>query len=209
MKRIIAPGLTNVIDRVFVQDMSQTSSIAGLTGLAFNSTGLTWYYSRVGDTGSTQVSPASAVLGTFTSGGFKEIDSINMPGWYEIGIPNAVFAVGSKAAHMTIKGAANMPVIPIEIELDASRPYRNLALSKFQFVMTDSTNHNPRAGLTVAASRNIDNAGFASCANVVTDVANGWYSIDLAATDLNGNVIALRFTATGADDNNLTLITQG
>jgi hypothetical protein len=85
---------------------------------------------------------------------------------------------------------------------------KNVGLNKFEFVMTDATTHVPLAGLTVTATRNIDNAGFASCANAVAGVANGWYTIDLAASDLNGTVIAFRFTAVGADDKNFTVITQ-
>ena len=85
---------------------------------------------------------------------------------------------------------------------------KNTALNKFEFVMTDSTTHAPKTGVTVAATRNIDNAGFASTANTVSEVANGWYTIDFAASDLNGTVIAIRFTGTNADDLNMTFITQ-
>jgi hypothetical protein len=85
---------------------------------------------------------------------------------------------------------------------------KNAALAKFQFIMRDSTTHAPKAGLTVAGNRNIDNAGFGATANSVAEVSNGWYTIDFAASDLNGVVIGVRFTATGADDTNLTFITQ-
>jgi len=85
---------------------------------------------------------------------------------------------------------------------------KNTALATFEFVMNDSTNHSPATGLTVAATRSIDGGAFASCANSVTEIANGWYKIDLAASDLNGNVIGLRFTAAGADTANLTILTN-
>jgi hypothetical protein len=75
--------------------------------------------------------------------------------------------------------------------------------------MTDSTNHAPAADKTVAASRSIDGAVFAACANTpATAISAGWYKITLAAADLNGTVIALRFTAEGCDDKNLTVVTQ-
>lgn len=90
----------------------------------------------------------------------------------------------------------------------ATNMKKNAAFSSFMFVMTDSTAHAPATGLTVTAQRSIDGAAFASCANSVTEVANGVYKIDLANTDLNGNNIMLRFTATGADPRLLTLITQ-
>lgn len=85
---------------------------------------------------------------------------------------------------------------------------KNTQYSNFKFVMTDSTNHNPATGLTVSATRAIDNGSFASCANSVSEVSDGWYKITLAAADLNGTDIALRFTATGADDKNFKITTQ-
>lgn len=85
---------------------------------------------------------------------------------------------------------------------------KNTALAAFMFVMTDSTTHVPTTGLTVTAQRSIDGAAFGACANAVAEVASGVYKIDLAAADLNGNVIMLRFTAASADDQLLTVLTQ-
>lgn len=85
---------------------------------------------------------------------------------------------------------------------------KNTALSGFPFVMTDSTLHQPKTLLTVAGTRSIDGAAFASTASAPTELANGWYLVNLAAADLNGTTIALRFTAASADDLNITLLTQ-
>lgn len=86
---------------------------------------------------------------------------------------------------------------------------KNQALSNYHFLMTDSTNHNPATGLTVTATRAIDNGSFgAGTLGSVTEVANGIYRLDLAAGDMNGNVITLRFAATGADDLFVTLVTE-
>lgn len=86
---------------------------------------------------------------------------------------------------------------------------KNQALANFPFLMTDSTNHNPATGLTVTGTRSIDGAAFAAgtIANM-TEVGNGVYQCDLGAGDLNGDTVALRFTATGADDLVVTLITE-
>lgn len=86
---------------------------------------------------------------------------------------------------------------------------KNQALANFPFLMTDSTNHNPLTGLTVTATRSIDGAAFASgtIANM-TEVSAGIYQCDLGAGDLNGDTIVLRFTATGADDLFVTLVTE-
>ena len=79
----------------------------------------------------------------------------------------------------------------------------------FPFVMVASSDHvTPKTGLTVTATRSIDGAAFAACANAVSELANGWYTVTLAAADTNGSAIGLRFTATGADDRNIGVFTQ-
>ena len=84
---------------------------------------------------------------------------------------------------------------------------KNTALAKFTFLMTDSTNHNPATGLTVTGAVRQDAGASASITDAVTEIANGLYEVDLTAGEMNGNVVALRFTATGADDLNITLVT--
>lgn len=85
---------------------------------------------------------------------------------------------------------------------------KNVALAAFEFVMSDSVTHIPTAGLTVTATRSIDGGAFAACANAVSGVSSGIYKIDLAASDLNGNVITFRFTAAAADDRIIAVVTQ-
>lgn len=86
---------------------------------------------------------------------------------------------------------------------------KNTALANFMFPLVDSTDHvTPKTGLTVTATRSLDGAAFAACANAVTELSNGVYKISLAAGDLNGDVVTLRFTATGGDDRLITIITQ-
>ena len=86
---------------------------------------------------------------------------------------------------------------------------KNVALSNFAFLMIDSNDHiTAKTGLTVSATRSIDGGAFASCSNSPAEVANGIYKINLSAGDLNGAVITFRFTASGADDRFVTIITQ-
>jgi hypothetical protein len=117
MKLKLKRGTTSKKLRVYIQDSSSTTG-AGLTGLTSGSSGLTWYYSREGDTSTTAVTLVAGTLGTYSSGGFVAVDGTNMPGVYEIGVPNAALASGA-AVHMILKGATNMVPRPIEIELDA------------------------------------------------------------------------------------------
>lgn len=86
---------------------------------------------------------------------------------------------------------------------------KNQALSNYHFLMTDSTNHAPATGLTVTATRCLDNGSFgAGTLSSVTEISAGIYRIDLGAGDMNANVVTLRFTASGADDLFVTLITE-
>lgn len=118
MKLKLLAGTTSLIQHIFIQDSSSTTG-AGLTGLVYNSAGLTCYYMRAGASASTAVTLATATLGTYSSGGFKEVDATNMPGIYELHIPNAAIASGAKRVVIYLKGATNMVQTPIEIELDA------------------------------------------------------------------------------------------
>jgi len=118
MKLIIKKGTTSKRVGIFVQDSSLTTG-AGLAGLVFNSASLTWHYWREdqGNVGATSVTLATATRGTWATGGFIEKDATGMPGMYEIGIPDAVLATGANWAIMTLKGATNMAVVTIEIQL--------------------------------------------------------------------------------------------
>lgn len=89
------------------------------------------------------------------------------------------------------------------------RVRKNVALSAFMFLMTDSTLHAPAASKTVTVTRSIDGGAFAAgTLSAVTEVAAGWYKVDFAAADLNGDVIAFRATASNCDDRNVTIISN-
>jgi hypothetical protein len=86
---------------------------------------------------------------------------------------------------------------------------RNAPLTNFKFVMVSNVDHVTGIVLAaVVATRSIDNGAFAPCANAVVEVAFGVYRIDLAAADLNGTTIMLRFAAVGCDDRFIEIITQ-
>lgn len=115
MKNKIKVATTSFIDRVYIVN---SSTGAPLTGLAYNTAGLTFYYIKIFDTSATAVTLANCTLGTYTSGGFKEVDATNLPGLYEVHYPNAMLSSATKV-HAIIKGATNMLPVAIEIELDA------------------------------------------------------------------------------------------
>lgn len=169
----------------------------GVTGLVYNSSGLVWAYRRedAGNAGGTSVTLATATLGTWASGGFKETDATKHPGHYEIGLPDAALVAGASWVVMTLQGVTNMAPVELEIQL-VDTVSRNRAFS-FSFPMFDSSNA-LKTGETITATRSIDNAAFASCANSVSEIGTtGVYKIDLTAADLNGAYVTLRFTSAG------------
>ncbi len=87
--------------------------------------------------------------------------------------------------------------------------FKNVIYNNYEFLITDSTNHNPATGKTVAVTRSIDGGAFSGgTLSAVTEIANGIYAVNFAAADLNGNTIVLRATATGCDDALERIITQ-
>lgn len=180
----------------------------------------------------------ASVTAAYSSGGFIEIDATHMPGLYRLDLPNTVLASGKgREVTVYLSGATNMAPCVFEIELtgldnqlalptnfsslqiDGSgrvtvapsqfQIKKNTALNNFQFLMISSTDDvSPATGLTVTAQRSIDGAAFAACANAVVELGSGVYNINLAASDLNGTVITLKFTATGALQRTITVVTQ-
>jgi hypothetical protein len=107
---------------VFVSNNSVTTG-AGLTGLVYNSGSLICAYyipatgvtaTGCGTAGSTSLNDMA--LGTYTSGGFKQISSANMPGWYEFCPPNTALASGNEV-DFELSGAANMAPVNLRIIL--------------------------------------------------------------------------------------------
>jgi hypothetical protein len=117
----------------------------------------------------------------------------------------------------TVLNSRTLPTASYALQssLDAHLPMavkRNQPVSAFTFVMLDSADHvTPKAGLTVTARRKLDTGAWALCTNAVYLDATApipTYMIDLAAADLNGAVVTLSFTASGADPLQITILTQ-
>lgn len=116
----IKAGATSQSVNLFIQD-TRSATGAGLTGLVYNSSGLTAYYSFTGAS-ATAVAITLATLAlvttAYSSGGFKEIDATNMPGWYRLDVPNAALATSSgRVCNLHLQGAANMAPKVYTIEL--------------------------------------------------------------------------------------------
>lgn len=116
------------------------------------------------------------------------------------GYPAVTIKVGTGTGEINLSSGA----VPIRGNVKKAA-----AFTKFSFLMTDSTNHNPATGKTVTATISKDGGSFGSLSSgdSVTEVANGIYEVDLDATDTNANNIILRATATGCDDTFERIIT--
>jgi hypothetical protein len=140
--------------------------------------------------------------GTYTGTTTAALTGLHMVIALEGGVPIAVGYVNMSDT-ATVHEVQDSPAdLPTQIR-------KNTALANFPFLMVlASDDVTPGTSLTVTATRSIDGAAFASCANAVTEIANGWYKISFDASDLNGDTIALRFAAATANDRNITILTQ-
>jgi len=134
---------------------------------------------------------------------------------------------GTDGANTTVPDAAGTAPTAVEIraEVDSnstqlaaikattdnlpSAVKKNTALANFEFFMRDTADHvTGKTGLTITAERSIDGAAFAACANSASEVSAGVYKISLAAGDLNGDTVTLKFTGTDADATIITILTK-
>jgi hypothetical protein len=116
MKFKLKKGTTSKFINVFLQDSSVTTG-AALTGLTSASPGLTAYYYREGAAAAIAIPLVTMTAGTWTSGGFIQVDATNMPGYYQVGIPDAALLTGASSVVVMLKGATNMAPCLAEIQL--------------------------------------------------------------------------------------------
>ena len=92
---------------------------------------------------------------------------------------------------------------------------KNTAVSYFPFIMTDSTTNAAKTGISNASftkKYRLDNGSAGNLGGTITEVDAtnfpGLYSIDLSAGEMNGDMVELRFAASGANDLILTVRTN-
>lgn len=121
------------------------------------------------------------------------------------------YAIGVGGIASTAFAAAAIDAAALATDA-TPRIVKNLAIANFMFLMVDSTDHvTPKTGLTWAAGSaqvSIDGAAFANLTNLPVEVSAGIYKINLAAADMNGDALTLKFTGTGADTRLVSLVTQ-
>lgn len=199
-KQIVQINNTSRTEYVFIQN-SSVSTGAGLTGLVFNSAGLTADYcvergARVNIPLVTQTP-----TGAYSSGGFCAVDGTNMPGLYRIDIPNAVFATaGADKAVVMLKGATNMAPVLLEYQIVAFNPDDavRLGLTAIPNVAQGTSGALPTGNATgqVTVATNNDKTGYALSGtqtfnvtgNITGNLSGSVGSVTGAVGSVTGNV---------------------
>jgi len=92
----IAPGSTSQSIELYL----------GVTGLTASTSGLSARFNRT-RTASVSIPLVARTIGqAWTSGGFAEVDSTNMPGVYRLDLPDAALAAGADDVTIVVRGAA-------------------------------------------------------------------------------------------------------
>ena len=104
---------------------------------------------------------------------------------------------------------ADITTIMAKTDLLPSEPAKNVALANFTFLMVLSTDHvTPATGKTIASEICKDGGAFAATTNSVSEIGDGFYKISLTQTEMNANVIGLKFTETDCDQRSVVMLTS-
>jgi hypothetical protein len=201
VKLNVLKGKTSKLVEVFISDSSSTTG-AGLTGLVFNSAGLTWYYYRSGAASATAVTLATMTVGTWATGGFKEIDATNLPGFYQLGIPDAALVAGASQVVMLLKGATNMAPLPLEVQLVNQDPDDEIILKATTHsgaIIPTVTTLTNDAGITQAGADKVWNTAIgAKTVTVTTNNDKTGYGLSSAERDSTADAVLARPLGNGA-----------
>lgn len=137
-----------------------------------------------------------------------------VPGSYGAGTAGYILGTNLNAAVTSRAASFTLPTNFSSLAIDTNGRVKvqagiikNSAVANFTFLMVDATTREPLTGLTVTATRRLDGGAYAACANAVTEIANGMYTINLAASDTNGDKVDLRFAAATAEDLDICIFT--
>jgi hypothetical protein len=117
----VGVGSTNRSEYIYIID-SLSSTGLGKTGISYNTSGLNAHYVRNAGSATTISLASQTATGSWTSGGWAEVDGIRMPGLYRVDLPNAIFSSGSDKAIVYIKGVSNTIPVTLEYQLTLSDP---------------------------------------------------------------------------------------
>ena len=105
----IAPGSTSQSIELYL----------GATGLTASTSGLSARYNRTRTASVAIPLVARTIAQAWTSGGFAEVDSTNMPGVYRIDLPDAAVAAGADDVTIVVRGASGTNGAVMTIKLSS------------------------------------------------------------------------------------------
>lgn len=198
-------------DGEYVFDMTQAETSADLLVLTVSSATPNvriepvHIYTRPG---TSSVTPSNVTQWSGSS-----VASPDTAGYPKVTIKNGTgsgeIAITSGVANADIQSVTGTAVTSVDDFKAQVRIRKNVAYPNFTFPMVLSSDGRSAALIkTVSGTRKIDSGAFASLANSVSEIANGLYVVNLDASDLNGDVITLRFAANDCDDRYIQITTQ-
>ena len=105
----IAPGSTSQSIELYL----------GATGLTASTSGLSAYFNRTRTASVSIPLVARTIAQAWTSGGFAEVDSVNMPGVYRLDIPDAALIAGADDVTIVVRGASSTNGAVMTIKLSS------------------------------------------------------------------------------------------
>jgi len=126
--------------------------------------------------------------------------------FYEGGVAktSGVFRVTELAP----EAGGNIAAIKAKTDNLPSGIAKNATLSNLMFtIVLASDGKTPAIGETITAQISKDGGAFGNCSNAVSEVGSGWYKINLTQSEMNADIVALKFTGTGCLQRNMEIAT--
>lgn len=170
MTYIVKSASTSIILDIVILDSTKVSTtLLGLAGLVFNSGSLTCYYHRNTASSAVAVSLVTMTAGTYTASGFVEVDGTNMPGCYQLCLPNAALAAGATQVTVMLKGAANMAQLSFTIRLTSADLDNATNLGLVDLDATVSSRSTYAGGAVASVTGNIGGSLTSTERNAIAD----------------------------------------
>lgn len=175
----VGVGSTGRSEYIYIID-SLSSTGLGKTNIVYNTSGLNGHYVRNAGSATTINFVSQTATGTWTSGGWAEVDALRMPGLYRVDLPNEIFQSGSDKAIVFIRGVANTIPVNLEYQITALDPNifteAAIASSVWQInnrtitggIADTVTTLTTRSGFAITS--NLDKDGYTITAGIVTSV---------------------------------------
>ncbi len=165
-KQSVGTGTTGRIEYIYIID-SLSSTGLGKTNISFNTSGLNGHYVRNAGTAVTISFVSQTATGSWTSGGWAEVDSVRIPGIYRVDLPNEIFQSGSDKAIVVIKGVANTIPVTLEYQITASNPNTFTESSIASTVWSNNT-RTITGGIADTVTTLTNRSGFAITGGIIT-----------------------------------------